>query len=287
VRRNAANSDCRPEAEANRRCRAPTTKYSLAASVPIRVANVELVESEEVSTGLANRALVDVLNDFAAGKPVPGSGSANALVAAVAACLAASVAVKTQVSSDLKYINVTQTAADVERRSRFLAAELVKLLEDDSRVFAKVVAIRRDTGRQVDRILQDDAMRREIAATKTATTIPISIANRALEVGRLSVVMLDTGFIPARGESYAALIQSIAAIDGSLFVARLNLRTMRAKASKLNDPLLELPWIESRLRDIGQIRESMMELRVREQLARKESEVEPLMATPGRKRSSK
>jgi len=266
--------------------RATVTKYSVVRSVPIPVANVELVESEEAPTGLANRALVDVLNDFAAGKPVPGSGSANALVAAIAACLAASVAVKTQVSSDLKYINVTQTAADVERRSRFLAAELVKLLEDDSRVFAKVVAIRRDTGRQVDRILQDDAMRREIAALKPAIIIPISIANRALEVGQLSVVMLDSGFTPARGESYSALIQSIAAMDGSLFVARLNLRTIRTKAAKLNDPLLELPWVEARLREIGQIRESMVELRLREQLARKASEMEPPRLTSSRRKRS-
>jgi formiminotetrahydrofolate cyclodeaminase len=245
-------------------------KYPGPHGVPNLVAKPK--ESETLRSGLGPRALGDVLHDFAAGEAVPGSGSANALIAALGACLTASVAVKTHRSIDLKYITVKQTAVDVERQARFLSSELAKLFDDDSAVFAEVVAIRRDTGRSVDPVLQDDAMRKEIGALKPATDIPISIAKRALEVGRLSVKMLDTGFTPARGESYTALIQSIAAIDGALFVARMNLRTIRAKTAKLNDPLLELPWVNARLREIGDIRESMVDLRLREQLARKDSE---------------
>jgi len=264
-------------------------KFSLEQRVATFVENVEAVrEQGHAGSGLGPRALVEVLHNFAAGEAVPGSGSANALVAAVAACLTASVSVKTHNSSDLKYIHVKQTAADVERQSRFLASELAKLFEDDSAVFAEVIAIRRDTGRQVDRILQDDAMRKEIGALKSATDIPISIAKRAVEVGRLSIKMLDTGFMPARGESYTALIQSIAATDGALFVARMNLRAIRTKTTKLNDPLLELPWVEARLREIGDIRESMLDLRLREQIARKDSEAMFTPAAPKRrKRSSK
>lgn len=98
----------------------------------------------------------DLLHSFAAGKEVPGSGSANALAAALGACLTASVAIKTYKASDTKYLHVQQTAVEVERRATRIVERLLKLVDEDSAAFAPVIAIRRETGRIDDPILQDD-----------------------------------------------------------------------------------------------------------------------------------
>lgn len=223
----------------------------------------------ETEGNLSRLRLVDLLNEFAAGKEVPGSGCANALTAAIAACLTASVAAKTHRSDALSYIQVRQTAVDTERRARKISDQLAHLLEDDSAAFAPVVALRRETGKAIDKILQDDARRKEVAALKPATEIPLEIARLAVEIGRLATTMLDSGFRPARGESYTALLQSIAALGGAVYVARLNLQTIKQRVEKLNDPLLEADWIERVLRDLDKISADATDLRVREGLARK------------------
>jgi len=84
--------------------------------------------------------VVELLRAFAAGKEVPGSGSANALAAALAACLAGSVAIKTHKTNDTKYVHVQQTAVDVERKSGRIVERLLDLVDEDSAAFAPVIA---------------------------------------------------------------------------------------------------------------------------------------------------
>jgi formiminotetrahydrofolate cyclodeaminase len=218
--------------------------------------------------------LAELLSSFSAGKEVPGSGSANAMAAALAACLASSVAIKTYKAPGTKYLNVQQTAATVERRAKRLVERLLELVDEDSAAFAPVIALRRTTGRAVDPILQDRAMRSEVAALKPATEIPIQIARLAVEVGELALTMLDSGFIPARGEAYTALGQAIAAIDGAIFVAQLNVKTVRKRVSRLNDPALEADWMRRMVRDLRELRGGWRALRVREHLARKAADRE-------------
>jgi formiminotetrahydrofolate cyclodeaminase len=226
------------------------------------------------SFSLGDQSFVALLEQFAAGNEVPGSGSANALASAVATCLTTSVAVKTQKSPGTKYLHVQQTARDVQRRARRTATQLLELFDRDSAAFAPVIAIRRTTGRADDPIVQDASLRQEVAALKPATEIPLQIGRLAIETAELAVTMLDSGFVAARGESYTALAQAIAAIDGSLFVAQMNIRTVRQRIARLNDPQLEAAWITRVLRDIMEIRDRWRELRVREQLARRALETE-------------
>lgn len=231
-------------------------------------------------------SLASVLEAFAAGKEVPGSGSANALCAALGACLTASVALKTAKSDKLKYLPVKQTSADVERQARKIAAQLQELLDHDSAAFAPVIAIRRETGRESDKYRQDQALRKEVAALKPATEIPLQIATLANRVGELALTMLDSGFEPARGESYTALSQAIAALDGALFVARLNIKTIRQKTAKLNDPLLEGDWVKRALLRVAEIREQAKTLRVRASMADTALD-SSFQATPAKRRRTK
>jgi formiminotetrahydrofolate cyclodeaminase len=189
-----------------------------------------------------------LLEKFASADAVPGSGSANALAAAMAASLTASVAAKTYRSDNLKYVHIKQTAADIDARARRVGDKLTTLFEDDSAAFAPVIALRRETGKAGDTHLQDVARRKEVMALKPATEFPIEIARLSAEVGELALTMLDSGFTPARGESYTALGQAIAAIDGALYVAQLNVRTVKQRINKLNDRELEADWLRNVLR---------------------------------------
>jgi formiminotetrahydrofolate cyclodeaminase len=220
--------------------------------------------------------VADLLRSFAAGNEVPGSGSANALAAALAACLAGSVAIKTYNASGTKYVHVQQTAVDVERRANRIVERLLDLVDEDSAAFAPVIAIRRQTGRVDDPILQDAALRSEVAALKPATEIPLQIARLAIEVGELALSMLDSGFTPARGESYTALAQAIAAVDGAIFVAQLNIKTVRQRVARLNDPVLEADWVTRMVRTVREARAEWRTLRVREQMARKTADRETI-----------
>lgn len=205
-----------------------------------------------------------VLSAFSAGNEVPGSGSANALCAALAASLTASVALKTlQHSGEYRYINVKQTAVDIERQSRSLGRKLEELVARDSEVFAPVIAIRRETGSIADPLRHDQAMRREVAALKPATEIPLQTAAIALEVAELALKMADIGFQGARGEAYTAATQAIASIDGSLYVAELNLKTIRLRVKKLHDWKLERTWLKVAMAKIAAIRQSLDDVRMR------------------------
>lgn len=229
---------------------------------------------ESTLARLRDANLYDAVRAFAAGREVPGSGSANALAAAVAACLTVSVAIKTYKHDGTKYVHVRDTAIDVERRATRIAEQLLDLVEEDSAAFAPVIAIRRNTGRLSDPILQDRSLRTEVAALKPATEIPLRIGRLAIDVAHLATTMLDSGFTPARGESYTALSQAIAALDGAIFVAQLNVKTVRGRIAKLNDPELEAEWVTRMVRNCAELRAAWHGLRVREHIARKASDRE-------------
>lgn len=180
----------------------------------------------------------------------------------------------------MKYIQVQQTARDVERRATRLHARLLELFEQDSAAFAPVIALRRMTGRIDDPIRQDAAVRAEIAALKPATQIPLEIAELAFEAGQLAMLMLDSGFAAAKGEAYTALVQSISAIRGAVYVAQRNIKTVRNRVAKLADPALEADWLTRMVRDVRAAREHERELRLREHLARKASDDEMDAAQP-------
>ena len=190
-------------------------------------------------------SLVDTVEAFAAGLEVPGSGSANAITAALAAALVASVAAKTAAHADKpRYRPISDDAERVARRGRVLSRELLVLAEEDAKAFAPVIAWRRKAQTLREHYDQDQALRKEIAATKPATEIPMRIAVISLEVADHAILMFQHGFRPARGESFSALLSAVASAEGAIYVARLNVETVSKKITTLDDPRYERPWLK-------------------------------------------
>jgi formiminotetrahydrofolate cyclodeaminase len=226
--------------------------------------------ASQSSTGRNAPAVAKVLDPFAAGEPTPGSGSANALTAAVAAALITSVAKKTMHRQEPRYRPIQQLSTDIAARSEKLRTELTELIEQDALAFAPVIAHRLATAGLIEEYRQDQSRRREIAFLKPATEIPIRIVEIAISIGTMAISMLEQGFQGAKGESYSALTGAIAAADGSLCVARLNVQAVQQRVKTLNDPKLEAFWLRSILTRIHALRVASRPLRIRETRFRRE-----------------
>jgi formiminotetrahydrofolate cyclodeaminase len=203
-------------------------------------------DSDAVAPQIPNGSttLAETLEMFAAGNAVPGSGSANALMGALGAALLASVAAKTlEHAKEPRYRPISTAAQDITRWARGWLRELLELVDEDAKAFAPVVALRRQGTDLLDQYNQDQALRKEIDATKPATEIPLRIAEIAIAIAEKAIVMIESGFEPARGESHSALLASLASADGGVYVAHMNIRSVSRKIEKLNDRRYERPWL--------------------------------------------
>ena len=82
----------------------------------------------------------------------------------------------------------------------------------------------------------------------------------AIEITERALVMVESGFAPARGESYSALLAALTALDGSTYVALLNIKSITRKIETLNDPEYERVWLEqvtTRLSSLSHTAESL------------------------------
>jgi formiminotetrahydrofolate cyclodeaminase len=221
----------------------------------------------DIDTAYADQRLRAVIDAFSAGEPVPGSGSANALAAALAAALVISVARKTSGKDDLRYLSVRETMKTIARQAGRSRKHLIDLIDLDAKAFAPVIAIRRKTGKLSDPLLQDRSLRAEIASLRPATEIPQEIADRAIDVAAHAVTLYEIGFTPARGEAFTALTSAIAAAESSLMVAQINVSVVRNRVARLHDPELEADWLE-RMR----VRDRQLHVRLR-QVKRRQLEI--------------
>ena len=144
----------------------------------------------------------DLLDLFAAGKNVPGAGSAAALQGALAGSLIQAVA---------RYSKAEEPLI----QAREITDRLRRAVDEDSEAFARYWKSRS----------QEDLAR--------AIEIPLSIARDCAALAHLALGLYETGFKNARGESFAAAWGAVAASEAALYAARANAR------APLDDSLAE------------------------------------------------
>jgi formiminotetrahydrofolate cyclodeaminase len=148
----------------------------------------------------------DLLDLFAAGKNTPGSGSAAALMGALAGSLIQAVAL---------YSKAEAILAEVRDRSE----RLRRAVDEDAAAFDEFWRLRKAGGEE-----KDKALRR-------ATEIPLAIAEDCLALAILGRELYDHGFKNARAESNTAMLSARAGAQAALHTVRLNLEAAR-----------EAPW---------------------------------------------
>ncbi len=165
-----------------------------------------------------------LMEEFGAGRPTPGSGSAAALQGVfgsnmvLAICQLTNTRAK-QVTRRLE----AQYISDVIRRRHLGALE--ELVQKDNDVFAEAMAARMKlqsakTGRRSLAQLASGRLR-------AATELPIAIADHCLEVARLGMQMFDIGYSAARGDAGAGISAAIAGATTALCVVYQNMTKFR------------------------------------------------------------
>jgi formiminotetrahydrofolate cyclodeaminase len=155
-----------------------------------------------VPDSFLDRTAADLLDLFAAGKNTPGSGSAAALMGALAGSLIQAVALYSKAE-----------AIQVEARER--SERLRRAVDEDAAAFNEFWRLRKPGGEE-----KDKALRR-------ATEIPLAIAEDCLALAALGRELYDHGFKNARAESNTAMLSARAGAEAALHTVRLNLEAAR------------------------------------------------------------
>jgi formiminotetrahydrofolate cyclodeaminase len=179
----------------------------------------------------------ELLDRFAAGNTTPGAGSAAALMGALAASLAQTVArhtLKAARSGKRReiYAPFRERAEALLEQAGELAGRLRRAIEEDAAAFD-----------QFWRERTEETQRR-------ATEVPIEIAEHCLAVAQMGLELWERGARSAQGEASAATLGALAGGETAAHVAHLNL-----KFAGPGD------WAESRKRDVRDLRRRLRELR--------------------------
>jgi formiminotetrahydrofolate cyclodeaminase len=176
-----------------------------------------------------------LLEKFGSGMHKPGSGSASAFQGMLSAQLLLTVIDLTnQLERREKYkeklVQLLNIGEDIKLRL-FPALEI--LFQEDSDHFDKVINLRRARDaatRSKDWILHQQKVAAADDALKTATDLPVRIAQICSELGKHAGEVFDHGFQSARGDSGVALQCAIAGIGSCLSIIELNLTKLSADA---------------------------------------------------------
>ena len=184
-----------------------------------------------MNLNLAEISAKKLLEKFGAGSHKPGSGSAMAFQAMLAAELIKTVIELTnEPQRRNKYRNELTTLLDYKGK---IQDRIIPLLENlfyqDSEQFGKVIKTRN----------QRDVIKKSLSATtikqyrdakfkiekelEIATDLVLEIAECGVELAKIAQFVFQYGFQSARGDSGSAYSGSISAVDGCLSIAELNL----------------------------------------------------------------
>ena len=184
-----------------------------------------------------DREARSLLDRFAAGNTTPGAGSSAALMGAIAASLAQTVArhtLKAARSGKRReaYAPFRERAEALLAQAGDLADRLRRAVDEDAAAFDQFWAER-----------TEEAQRR-------ATEVPIEIANLCITVAEIALQFYDSGARSSRGEAVAALSGALAGGETAAHVAHLNLKFAGSGA-----------WTESRKEDVRHLRRCLRDLR--------------------------
>ena len=175
----------------------------------------------------------DLLELIAGGSTTPGAGSSAALMGAIAASLAQTVAFHTLKAARREVYAPFRDRAETLLAEAGIWGERLRDAVDDDTVAFEVFWETRT----------DEAQRR-------ATEVPIEIATCCVEVAEIALELHDLGARSSEGEAIAALSGALAGGETAAHIAHLNLKFAGAG-----------DWAESRKRDVQDLRRRLRELR--------------------------
>jgi methenyltetrahydrofolate cyclohydrolase len=167
----------------------------------------------------------NLLAEFGAGNPVPGSGSASALNGALACSLLATSA-KLTIARAKQQVRRTE-AEYILQRINEKAPILQSLVQEDSDIFSKVIDARhaRERARTERSKRQYSSLGRNLL--QQCSEVAIRIVTTCLEIAKLGLALLRIGYHAAKGDPAAGTSNALAGAFGAICVVLVNLKTTR------------------------------------------------------------
>ena len=162
------------------------------------------------------------IDRLASSSPEPGGGAASAAVAALGAALVSMVANLT-VDKE-KYADVQDRITELLDASEKARRELQDLVQEDTEVYA-VLAAAFKMPRQTE---EEKAKRNEAvqSALREATAVPYAIAEKCLEVAKLSEVAAEIGNVNAVSDAGVAALLAEAGARCAALNVKINLNSI-------------------------------------------------------------
>ena len=187
-----------------------------------------------------------LLDRFGAGRASPGSGSASALLALLAAKMELTVC---EISLSKQATKANWSDFEFIRRevSEVIEPELRELFEKDARDFEMVVKLRRQRNSARTRNEKSSKQREALDLLETANGYALQIAGKGLRLMEFGVLLFETGWHAIKGDSGVAISSSMAAVMSCIFVINLNIKTLHRR-NYAAEAKKSLDAVEARLR---------------------------------------
>jgi len=175
---------------------------------------------------LTEKPVTTFLDELASDAPAPGGGSVAAISGALGAALISMVCNLTLGKKG--YDEVQGDIQDLVAQSEALRAELTNLLEEDVKAYTGYsVAAKMPRGTDEEKAERATAMQ---AALKTATDVPLSIAEAAVKVMDLCMPAAEKGNKWAVSDAGVAVLMAEAALRSAALNVLINLGSLKDEA---------------------------------------------------------
>jgi glutamate formiminotransferase/formiminotetrahydrofolate cyclodeaminase len=193
------------------------------------------------------------LDELAAATPTPGGGSASAYSAAAAAALVGMVARLTL--GKKKYAEVEERMQAIAQQADALCQKMKTAVVRDAQAFEAVMSAMR----MPKETTEEQQARREAlqAATVQAASVPLEVAQGAVEALQLAAEVVARGNLNAISDGGSAAAQAQAALRGAALNVRTNLQGL-IDAAMVEKLLGELEKLETQANALWQqVQESL------------------------------
>jgi glutamate formiminotransferase len=182
------------------------------------------VMSGKMAVGGLRAGVEPFVEQLAAPTSTPGGGSASAAAAAMAAGLAAMVAGMSR--GKKAYLQHERALSEALARLAQLREELKAAIDADADAYKSVVAAYKQA-KDKDAAANNGAVR---DALKTATSVPLEVAERAREVGRIAESLRSITNPNMASDLAVAAALARAAVEGALANVEINLTSLEDEA---------------------------------------------------------
>ena len=172
---------------------------------------------------LPELTLTELLEQTAAGTPVPGGGSLSALAAAMGAALAQMVAGLT--IGRPRYSDAEPAMQALNASAQRLRKDLLAAMDRDAGAYTAVMAARKlPQTTAPEKARRNEAIQQAICE---AARVPLSMAEMALEVMTLAHTAIRQGNPNTLSDGAVGALLARAALQGGIYNIRINLQSIQ------------------------------------------------------------